>query len=183
MVASLKAIKGTGAAAASYFAQVDDYYRGAESAPTAWVGKGAEALGLSGAVDGKAFTDLLAGKINGQQLGRVGQDGKIEHKPGWDMTFSAPKSVSIMALVADDHRLIDAHETAVRETLAWLEKEAAITRVKERGGETKVQATGNLIAATFRHATSRELQPQLHTHTVIVNATRREDGKWRSLES
>ena len=183
MVASLSAVKGTGAAAASYFSQVDDYYRGADSAPTAWVGKGAEALGLSGAVDSKVFTDLLAGKIDGQQLGRVGQDGKIEHKPGWDLTFSAPKSVSIMALVADDHRLVDAHETAVRETVAWLEAEAAITRVKERGGETKVEATGNLITATFRHATSRELQPQMHTHAVIINATRREDGKWRSLES
>jgi conjugative relaxase-like TrwC/TraI family protein len=183
MVASLSAVKGTGAAAAAYLSQVDDYYRGADSAPTAWVGKGAEALGLSGAVDSKAFTNLLAGKIDGQQLGRVGRDGKIEHKPGWDLTFSAPKSVSIMALVADDHRLVDAHETAVRETLAWLEKEAAITRVKERGGETKIEATGNLIAATFRHATSRELQPQMHTHAVIINATRREDGKWRSLES
>lgn len=183
MVASLSAIKSAGQAA-SYFAQADDYYRGTEHAPTAWHGQGAAALGLAGAVDGKAFTDLLAGKMpDGQQLGRVGKDGEIEHKPGWDMTFSAPKSVSIMALVAEDARLIDAHERAVRETLSWLEKEAAVTRVKERGGEAKIAATGKLITATFRHATSREQQPQLHTHSVIINATLRADGQWRSLES
>lgn len=184
MVASLSAVKGTGAAAAAYFSQVDDYYRGSDSAPTAWVGKGAEALGLSGAVDSKVFTDLLAGKMpDGQQLGRVGQDGKIEHKPGWDLTFSAPKSFSIMALVAGDHRLVDAEEQVVKEVLDWLQAEVAITRIKERGGETKIEATGNLLVATFQHATSRERQPQKHTHAVIINATRREDGKWRSLES
>lgn len=183
MVASLKAIENP-AAAGSYFAKVDDYYRGQESAPTSWQGSGAAALGLSGEVDAKAFTELLEGKLpDGQMLGRIGQDGTIEHKPGWDLTFSAPKSVSIMALVVGDDRLIAAHEEAVRETLAWLEREAAVTRVKERGGEAQIVQTGNLAIATFRHATSREQQPQVHTHSVILNMTQREDGKWRSLES
>lgn len=183
MVASLSAIQSAGAAA-SYFSQVDDYYRGTEHAPTAWQGKAAEALGLTGAIDAEAFQNLLAGKLpDGQILGRVGQDGQIEHRPGWDLTFSAPKSVSLMALVQGDERLIDAHEQAVKETLAWIEAEAAVTRVKERGGEAKIVQTGNLAVASFRHATSREQQPQLHTHNVILNLTRREDGQWRSLES
>jgi conjugative relaxase-like TrwC/TraI family protein len=183
MVASLKAVDGAGAAA-SYFTQIDDYYRGQNQAPTAWLGSGAAALGLSGPVDAQAFTQLLEGKLpDGQILGRIGQDGEIEHKPGWDLTFSAPKSVSVMALVEGDERLVAAHEQAVKDTLAWLEKEAAVTRVKEQGGEAKIVQTGNLVAATFRHATSREQQPQLHNHCIILNMTQREDGKWRSLES
>lgn len=183
MVASLSAISSAGAAA-SYFSQVDDYYRGGERAPAEWYGKGAEALGLAGAVDAEAFKNLLTGKLpDGQMLGRINADGEIEHKPGWDMCFSAPKSVSIMALVGDDNRLIDAHEAAVRETLSWLEREAAITRHKAGDGTVTVEATENLAIATFRHATSREQQPQLHTHSVILNLTQREDGKWRSLES
>lgn len=183
MVASLKAVENAGAAG-SYFSQVDDYYRGQDQSPTSWQGSGAAALGLSGPVDTKTFTDLLSGKLpDGQILGRVGQDGEIEHKHGWDLTFSAPKSVSIMALVEGDDRLVAAHEAAVKETLDWLEREAAVTRVKERGGEAQIVQTGNLAVATFRHATSREQQPQLHNHCVILNMTQREDGAWRSLES
>lgn len=183
MVATLKAIESA-ADAAIYFSKVDDYYRGQEAAPTAWLGRGADLLGLAGEVDSQAFTRLLQGRLpGGQQLGRVGKEGEIEHKPGWDLTFSAPKSVSVMALVAGDDRLIAAHEAAVRETLAWLEREAAVTRVRERGEAAQIVQTGNLAVATFRHATSRERQPQLHTHAVILNLTRREDGEWRSLES
>lgn len=183
MVASLSAISSAGAAA-SYFSQVDDYYKGGEHAPAEWHGKGAEALGLAGAIDAEAFKNLLAGKLpDGQMLGRINAEGEIEHKPGWDMCFSAPKSVSIMALVADDTRLIDAHEAAVRETLNWLEKEAAITRHKAGDGTVTIEATENLAIATFRHATSREQQPQLHTHSVVLNLTQRDDGNWRSLES
>lgn len=183
MVASLKAIKSA-AAAVDYFSKVDDYYRGHESAPATWLGKAAEQLGLVGAVDPVAFQKLLGGRLpDGQQLGRINQDGELEHKPGWDMTFSAPKSVSAMALVAGDDRLIAAHEAAVCETLAWLEHEAAVTRVRERGEAAQIVQTGNLAIAIFRHATSREQQPQLHTHAVILNLTCREDGEWRSLES
>lgn len=183
MVASLKAVENA-SAAGSYFSRVDDYYRGQNSAPTSWQGSGAAALSLSGAVDAEAFARLLEGRLpDGQTLGRIGQNGKMEHKPGWDMTFSAPKSVSIMALVEGDERLVAAHEQAVKETLVWLEREAAVTRVRDKGGDARIVQTGNLAIATFRHATSREQQPQLHTHNVILNMTRREDGKWRSLES
>ncbi len=183
MVASLSAIQSAGAAA-SYFKQVDDYYHGEEMAPSAWFGYGVQRLGLNGQPDSRSFQDLLSGKLpDGRQLGRIGKDGRIEHKPGWDLTFSAPKSVSIMGLVEGDERLIRAHEQAVHETLIWLEQAAAVTRVKERGGEAKIEATGNLAAATFRHSTNREAQPQLHTHAVILNMTQREDGQWRSLES
>lgn len=183
MVATLKAIESA-ADAVIYFSKIDDYYRGHESAPTAWLGKAAEQLGLVGAVDPIAFQKLLAGQLpDGQQLGRINPDGELEHKPGWDLTFSAPKSVSVMALVAGDDRLIAAHEAAVRETLAWLEQEIAVTRVRDRGESARIVQTGNLAVATFLHATSREQQPQLHIHAGILNLTRREDGEWRSLES
>lgn len=169
-------------AASSYF-EKDDYYVRDGGQPSAWHGKGAEALGLSGPVDRETFQGALEGKLpNGEQLGRTGKDGAIEHKPGWDLTFSAPKSVSVAAEVGGDERLIQAHDEAARKALDFVEARAAITRLKE-GGEVRQEHTGNLAAALFRHDTSRALDPQLHTHAVVLNATQRQDGEWRSLES
>lgn len=178
MVATVSALSSA-AQAASYY-EADDYYTEGGMAPSEWFGETAEKLGLSGEVDRKQFGEMLEGRIAGQQLGTT-RDGKTEHRPGWDITFSAPKSVSIMAEVAGDKRLIKAHGKAVKTALAHVEKHMAATRVRQ-GGVVERQATGNLAVATFRHATSRSQDPQLHTHGVILNATQDKDGNWRSLE-
>ena len=178
MVASVSALASAGQAASYY--EADDYYAEGGVAPSEWFGEAAEKLGLSGEVDREQFAELLEGRIAGQQLGTT-RDGKVEHRPGWDITLSAPKSVSIMAEVAGDKRLIKAHGAAVKVALALVEKHMAATRIRE-GGEVRREATGNLAIATFRHATSRAQDPQLHTHGVVINATQDKDGNWRSLE-
>lgn len=178
MVASVSALSSAGQAASYY--EADDYYAEGGLAPSEWFGKAAGALGLEGEVDREQFAALLEGQVGGKQLGMM-RDGKTEHRPGWDITLSAPKSVSIMAEVAGDKRLIAAHGTAVKVALAHVENHMAATRVRE-GGAVQRQDTGNLAIATFRHATSRALDPQLHTHAVVINATQDKDGRWRSLE-
>ncbi|WP_313231088.1 MobF family relaxase [Sphingobium yanoikuyae] len=178
MVASVFAL--TSSAQASSYYEADDYYSEAGLSPSEWQGAGAEALELSGEVDRNQFRALLDGRIGDQQLGTF-RDGQLEHRPGWDVTLSAPKSVSIMAEVAGDRRLIAAHGEAVRTAMAHVEKHMTATRIRD-GGTVSREATGNLIAASFQHGTSRAQDPQLHTHNVIMNATRGEDGTWRSLE-
>lgn len=178
MVASVSALSSAGQAASYY--EADDYYAEGGLAPSEWFGEAAQALGLSGEVDREQFAALLEGQVRGQQLGTT-RDGKIEHRPGWDITLSAPKSVSIMAEVAGDKRLIAAHGAAVKVALAHVEKHVAATRIRD-GSEVRREATGNLAIATFRHATSRAQDPQLHTHAVVINATQDDAGNWRSLE-
>lgn len=178
MVASVSALSSAGQAASYY--EADDYYAEGGLAPSEWFGEAAQALGLSGEVDREQFAALLEGQVAGQQLGTT-RDGKTEHRPGWDITLSAPKSVSIMAEVAGDKRLIAAHGAAVKVALAHVEKHMAATRIRD-GGEVRREATGNLAIATFRHATSRAQDPQLHSHAVVINATQDKDGNWRSLE-
>jgi conjugative relaxase-like TrwC/TraI family protein len=179
MVATISAISSS--AQASTYYEADDYYGGDGLSPSEWQGKGAEALGLSGEVERNQFSEMLDGKLpDGKQLGTI-RDGATQHRPGWDVTMSAPKSVSIMAEVAGDRRLIAAHDLAVKSALAFAERHTAATRVRE-GGRVERQQTGNLLVASFRHDTSRAQDPQLHTHNVIMNATRDADGNWRSLE-
>lgn len=178
MVASVSAL--TSSAQASSYYEADDYYSEGGLSPSEWQGASAEALGLSGEVDREQFRDLLDGRIGEQQLGTF-RDGQLEHRPGWDVTLSAPKSVSIMAEVAGDRRLIAAHSEAVRTAMVHVEQHMAATRIRD-GGTVAREATGNLVVASFQHGTSRAQDPQLHTHNVIMNATRDEDGSWRSLE-
>ncbi|MES2676887.1 MAG: MobF family relaxase [Pseudomonadota bacterium] len=176
-VSKIKNSKG----ASHYFAK-DDYY--AKDDPnhqqlSGWYGKGAKILGLSGEVNPKIFEKILAGNLpNGKQIGLI-KDGEFIHDSGRDLTFSAPKSVSIMALIYNDKRLIEAHKIAVKSTLDEIEKNYLKTRIKQ-DGITNTITTNNLIAATFEHHTSRNLDPQLHTHCVIANATRDNNGKWKS---
>ena len=105
-----------------------------------------------------------------------------EHRAGIDMTFSAPKSVSILSEVCDDERVREAHEKAVETTLRHIEEHYSQARQMEKGETARVN-TRNLVIATFEHDTSRELDPQLHTHAVIMNMTQREDGEWRALSN
>ncbi len=178
MVATISAL--TSAAQAASYYEADDYYAEGGLAPSEWLGEGAKTLNLNGAVYRDQFARLLAGHVAGQELGTM-RDGEWEHRPGWDVTFSAPKSVSIMAEVAGDRRLIAAHEQAVRTTLELAERHFSATRIRE-DGSIRREATGNLVIASFRHGTSRALDPQLHSHNIILNMTRDEAGQWRSLE-
>jgi conjugative relaxase-like TrwC/TraI family protein len=179
MVATISGISSSSQAASYY--EADDYYSEGGLAPSAWQGKGAEALDLEGPVDRDQFKALLDGVLpSGQVLGTV-RNGEREHRPGWDLTFSAPKSVSVMALVAGDKRLISAHDQAAATALAFAERFGAAARIRE-GGQVEQVRTGSLIAATFRHETSRAQDPQLHTHNVILNATKDAKGVWRSME-
>lgn len=176
MVCTVSAIKNAGVASA-YYSQTDDYYRDRGHAPTAWQGAGAEALGLRGEVTPGQAEAILSGHLPTGE--RVGGD---DHRPGWDATFSAPKSVSVAAYVRGDDRLIGAHDRAVSAAIQYLEREVAATRIRE-DGQIRTEATGNLVAATYRHDVSREGEPDLHTHSVIANITHSADGQWRSLES
>ncbi|UNS83566.1 conjugative relaxase (plasmid) [Klebsiella pneumoniae] len=131
--------------AADYYTNKDNYYV-IGSMDERWQGKGAEALGIDGkAVDKALFTELLKGKLpDGSDLTRI-QDGANKHRPGYDLTFSAPKSVSVMAMLGGDKRLIDAHNQAVTEAVRQLETLAA-TRVMT-DGKSETVLTGNLIVA------------------------------------
>lgn len=174
---SIGSVKSAGSAG-NYYTDKDNYYV-IGSMDERWQGKGAEALGIDGkAVDKALFTELLKGKLpDGSDLTRI-QDGANKHRPGYDLTFSAPKSVSVMAMLGGDKRLIDAHNQAVTEAVRQLETLAA-TRVMT-DGKSETVLTGNLIVAKFNHDTNRNQEPQIHTHAVVINATQNGD-KWQSL--
>ncbi|WP_335903141.1 MobF family relaxase [Shewanella algae] len=178
---SASSIKSAGAA--GHYFEHDDYYVDGLS-PSAWVGSGAEALSLVGEVERETFKSLLDGRLpDGQQVGTF-RDGEWKHQPGTDLTFSAPKSVSILAEVAGDKRLLEAHDRAVQAVLQYIESEYIVTRNRSRTQDTvEYEKTGSLVAATFKHTTSRALDPQLHTHCVVMNLTQRNDGQWRSTEN
>ena len=178
MVASIGKISSPSQGASYY--EKDGYY--AKDDPpqkyaSAWAGKGAEVLGLSGPVAPDAFRAVLEGKVpDGRQLGRKDRDGNIQHRPGRDVTLSAPKSVSLMAMVGGD-RVVDAHDKAVGKALDWIE-----TRMRDPATGAMVRAWDQkMVAATFRRDTSRNLDPQLHTHCAIANMVQGGDAKWRTM--
>ena len=167
---------------ASEYYSKDDYYL--ESAGV-WQGKGAETLGLDGnKIHEKDFNRLIKG-INPENSAiefKIANGGKESlHTAGADLTFSAPKSVSCMALMFDDERIKEAHNQAVSKTLEYIEENLAQVRRKV-DGQVLHEKTDNLIAAKFMHMSSRELDPQLHTHCVVINASQKEDGGWRAVD-
>ncbi|HET9596261.1 MAG TPA: MobF family relaxase, partial [Anaeromyxobacteraceae bacterium] len=167
--------------AASYYEDgADDYYAG-EGEASAWQGRGAELLGLEGAVDGERLRELLAGHVGSRASSRISTRQDAQTRIGIDLTFSAPKSVSLQALVGGDARLVEAHDRAVAHTLALAEERAQAR--KKVNGQSQVEDTKNLVIAKFRHETSRERDPQLHTHALVLNLTRRSDGEWRALRN
>jgi len=160
----------------------DDYYSGRGEAPGEWAGAGADALGLSGRVSGEQFGALIAGlhpQDASVRLRASAQDPKVA---AFDLTFSAPKSLSVMFAIAPEHisgELVGCHEEAVRGALGYLEDEAVMVR-RGHGGE-RVERAGGLIAAAYRHRMSRALDPQLHTHVVAANLARGSDGRFTAL--
>ncbi len=185
MVATLSKLSDAGAAA-QYYEAGDDYYTQGGKAPSRWYGRGADTLGLNGEVTPDTFTAMLEGRLpDGTVLGAT-RSGVREHKPGWDVALSPPKSVSVLALVAGDRRLLDAQDRAAHITFAYVERHGAATRIRD-GEEVERIATENLVIAAFPHVTARATDaapaPQVHTHGVILNMTMGADGKWRSIES
>jgi len=160
---------------------IDDYYA-SEGAACEWQGKGAAELGLNGPVDQARFRELLDGRITpGGPRSRVATRRDSKTRMAIDLTFSAPKSVSLQALVAGDPEIVRAHDRAVARTIDVIETQTQ-TREKEKG-KTRIVTTGKLIVAKFRHETSRETDPDLHTHAVVLNLTKRADGQWRALHN
>ena len=174
---------------ASYF-EKDSYYQHGQR-KSSWYGTGSNELGLSGIVHEEDFSKVLNGfdthskplvKNAGKEdlLNEEGKCIKKGHRAYIDVTFSAPKSVSIMSYI--DPRIEEAHNRAVEKTIGELERNYSHTRVFI-DSESETIKTNNLCMARFNHYESRELDPQLHSHVVVMNLTQGADGKWRSLET
>lgn len=174
-VASIKSASG----AANYFAK-DDYYTAEHSSEaTAWGGIGAADAGLKGEVTKEAFEKILNGELpSGEKVGQV-----QNRQSGVDLTFSMPKSASILAYVAGDERVLAAHMTAVKNTMTWVEQKFAEGRTYERTKSGEPVRTGNLVYALFQHDTSRALDPQGHVHALIANMTKMASGAWQALHN
>jgi conjugative relaxase-like TrwC/TraI family protein len=165
-----------------------DYYSQGRQVAGEWLGLGAEKLGLNGEVGESAFIALCEGKHpeSGQRLGQRLNDvrreaGKLapNRRVFFDFTIAPPKSVSVVALFQDE-RIVELHNRAVRSAMLELEKRAE-TRVR-KSGKNGERVTGNLVTACFRHDTSRELDPHLHTHCVVLNATHDPaEERWKAL--
>jgi len=164
---------------------VEDYYAGTGEAPGAWAGSAAGELELSGGrVDGELLHRALAGEDpkTGEALVRPSRGGV--RVPGFDLTFSAPKSVSLLFGLGDaevSREVRGAHEAAVAGALGYLERQAAVGR-RGHGGAESVLGNG-FVAAAFGHRTSRAGDPQLHTHVLVANMTRGPDGRWTALDA
>lgn len=170
-----------GALARYYEDGADDYYA-KDGQANEWQGKGAEALGLEGEVDSARLRELLAGHVkDGVQISRGSTRSDAKERIGIDFTFSAPKSVSMQALIHGDPALIKAHDKAVE--VALQQAEHKVQARKKEAGKSSIEHTGNLVAAKFRHETSREQDMQLHTHGLIMNMTQRADGEWRAIKN
>jgi conjugative relaxase-like TrwC/TraI family protein len=181
--------------AKEFMSAEQNYWKQGDTILGEWQGRMAERYGFAGAIDELHFTRLSEGQnpLTGEQLvrHRNGQeyttaDGTtvkpVEHRAGWDATFSAPKSVSLTALVGGDDRVREAHRQAVTTALTELER---YTQARI-GGNRAAETTGEFVAAKFEHDTARPVDgyaaPQLHTHAVIFNMTERADGSTRAVQ-
>jgi conjugative relaxase-like TrwC/TraI family protein len=178
-----------------YTSAAQSYYKQGDEVKGEWQGRLATSLGLSGEVTAQEFSRLSEGQHPQTEVQMVRHreaveyqtaSGKtvkaVEHRAGWDATFSAPKSVSLTALVGGDDRVREAHAAAVTVALNELEK---YTHARI-GGNNPAENTGKFIVAKFEHDTARPVDgyaaPQLHTHAVIFNVTERADGSTRALQ-
>src|SRR5271154_5861334 len=181
--------------AKEFTAPEQNYWKQGDEIKGEWHGKLAAEYGLHDAVLAKDFGQLSEGKHpgTGEQLVRhrrvqeyESETGKtvapVEHRAGWDATFSAPKSVSLTALVGGDDQVRKAHREAVTVALNELER---YTHAR-MGGNRPAEATGQFVVAKFEHDTARPVDgyaaPQLHTHAVVFNMTERENGQIRALQ-
>ncbi len=184
MTARVTTLKGPGAGE-YYVDALPSYYLDSGEPKGRWNGQGAERLGLGGEIVDDEFLRVMAGlrpRGRGEQhLGRAYSDESVR---GFDVTASAPKSVSTLLAIGDDEtrtEALAAHDTAVAVMVDWIETHA-LTRFRINGQVAVVDAQG-IIAATFRQHTSRALDPQLHTHVVIANRVMSPDGRWLALDA
>jgi conjugative relaxase-like TrwC/TraI family protein len=161
----------------------EDYYSGEGEAEGQWLGDAARDLGLEGPVDAEQLTAMLTGlnPATGEPLGlpAVGGRGAV---PGFDLTYSAPKSVSLLWALGEEGvqaAVLAAHGRSIDAALSYLQREACWAR-RGHGGSEFVPGNGYL-AAGYRHRSSRAGDPQLHTHVLIANATKGPDGRWTRL--
>ncbi len=173
---------GGGAArlASNYYQEHSaDYYMEDVDHQGQWMGSGAEELGLAGAVDRSEFQLGLAGYVAGEQVQNAGKENR---QMGWDLTYSAPKSVSIVWAGADPshrHEIEEAHRKAVECAFDYLEANT----VTRRGKGGYIHESTGLVAARFNHYTSRAGDPQLHSHVVVSNFSVRNDGTVGTIDS
>ncbi len=181
--------------AKEFTAAEQNYWKQGDTVQGEWHGRLTDKFALAGGVGAVEFARLSEGQNpqTGEQLVRhrkvheyQTEDGRtvapVEHRAGWDATFSAPKSVSLTALVGGDERVREAHQQAVNVALNELER---YTQARI-GGNRPAEMTGQFVAAKFQHDTARPVDgyaaPQLHTHVVIFNMTERENGQMRALQ-
>jgi conjugative relaxase-like TrwC/TraI family protein len=161
-----------------------DYYLDPDEPAGRWWGSGRVALGLGGEVEGEELRALLEGRHPGTGA-KLGRGFGAASARGFDATFSAPKSVSVLWALSPDAwvraEVLAAHDAAVDAALEWLERHGAVTR-RGTDGVHQVDTRG-LVAALFRQHTSRTVDPQLHTHAVIAAKVQDSTGKWLSLDA
>jgi conjugative relaxase-like TrwC/TraI family protein len=175
--------KGADGSARYYTDDKAEYYLEGQGQLSHWFGHGAQALGLAGPVERAPFYHLLNGYSPDGHQPRVQNAGHPDRQCCWDLTFSAPKSVSVLwALAPDDarHEIEQAHQRAVEQALEYVEEKAGLTR---RGHGGKILEKAELVFATFQEGASRALDPQLHTHAVLINLGLRQDGTTGSLKT
>ena len=185
---------------------LDDYYSGAGEAAGWWIGGSAPRLGLvsGSAIDGEDLRAVLAGMAPGG--GGLTPNGTVlrahpRRVPGFDLTFKAPKSVSVLYAVSGDPRvqgaIVDASEAALREAVGWLERDVITVRrgshnerwqadlardaTRDPGGGPRRLPTSGIVGAVFRHRTSRAADPLLHWHVLVANMAEGTDGRWTAL--
>ena len=158
--------------------------------PGRWTGRQASAFGLTGEVSTEVLESLLSGRhpVSGQVLGRelldrVDRHGNVTRAvAGYDATFSAPKSLSVLWALTGDDGLAECHDRAVDAAVAMIEQYGSTTRVRSNGTRLHPD-TGGLTAAVFRQSTSRADDPQLHTHVVLSAKVQTDDGRWWALDA
>jgi conjugative relaxase-like TrwC/TraI family protein len=162
----------------------EDYYSGEGEVAGQWLGDAAEDLGLSGEVEAAQLEAMLTGRnpVDGEPL--VGMRGVPSggSVPGFDLTFSTPKSVSLLWALGGPvaaREVKAAHREAVEAALDYMQREACWTR-RGAGGSEFVKGNG-FLAAGYVHRSSRNGDPQFHTHALIANVTRGPDGRWTRL--
>jgi conjugative relaxase-like TrwC/TraI family protein len=166
-----------------YTERLPGYYLDGGEPPGRWWGRATSDLGLSGQIEAKAFLAVMAGQdpVSGGTLGRRYGEGSVR---GYDATFSAPKSVSVLFALGNDevrNEVVEAHDNAVAGVLGWFEDHAH-TRLRQQGHIIHVDVEG-IMVGVFRQHTSRRLDPQIHTHAVIANKVRGPDGRWLALDA
>ena len=183
MTVRVTTLKGTDAG--SYYVDaLPNYYLDADEPRGLWHGKAAIALGLSGEVGDDEFLNLMAGTYPHDETLRLGRAYGENSVRGFDITASAPKSMSVLFAVGSPKVRADvlaSHDTGVQAIIQWVQQ-TAHTRFRINGEISTVDAEG-IVAATFRQHTSRALDPQLHTHIVVPNRVLSPDGRWLALDA